>query len=72
MLFGRPHLPVGGSMLFQKKRRQLLAQEDGHVLPLGERDQLILVRLAKHPFKRLARAKQPPLAKCFPILPAQK
>jgi hypothetical protein len=70
--FGRPHLPISRGMLFQKKRRQLLAHENGHVLPLRERHQLILVRFAKHPFKRLARAKQPALAKCFPILPTQK
>jgi hypothetical protein len=72
MFVGRPHLPISRSMLLQKKCRQLLAQKDGHVLPLSKRHQLILVRLAKHPFKRLARAKQPPLAKCLPILPAQK
>src|SRR5262245_42998269 len=44
----RSHLAIGRGMLLQEERRQLLAQQAGHVLALRERLQLILVGLSKH------------------------
>jgi hypothetical protein len=72
LLVRRPHLPIRRGMLFQEKRRQLIAQQAGQVFTLRKRHQLILVCLAEHSFKGFARALQPALAEFFPILPAQK
>jgi hypothetical protein len=59
-------------VLFHQKSRQFFGQGTGHVLTLGEGNQLILVRLAKHALERLARPLQPTFAQCLPILAAQK
>jgi len=59
-------------MLFQKERGQFLTQQTRHLLPLGERNEVVLVRLGEHSLECSTGAQQPTLAKCLPILAVQK
>ncbi len=59
-------------MLLQEEAGQFLAKQAGQVLPLGERDQLLLVGLGEHALERLPGAEQPAFTQGLPLLAMQK
>jgi hypothetical protein len=71
LLLRRPRLPIRSDVLFQKKRRHLLAQSARQPFTLEERHQLILVALSEHPLEGNASPPKKLLPQSFPILAAQ-
>jgi hypothetical protein len=66
------HHALHGDMLLQEEGSEFLAQQAGHVFPLGEGHELILVRFREHPFECFPGAEQPAFSKCLAILAIQK
>jgi hypothetical protein len=59
-------------MLLEKEGSQLLTEQTGHVLALGEGHELVLVRFGEHALECLPRAQQPPFAQCLALPAMQK